>query len=135
MHEFALADAVAGAAAEIAAREGIRRVTRLEVGLGELQRIEGGLFSFVLRDVLAREGGVLEGAEVVIESVPARCRCRSCGRRFRPLEGECGEEAREAIHLVPELAHAFLACPACGSPDFAIEEGRGVVLRRVEGER
>jgi Zn finger protein HypA/HybF involved in hydrogenase expression len=39
----------------------------------------------------------------------------------------------EAIHFIPELSHAFVRCPECGSPDFIILAGRGITLERVEG--
>jgi hydrogenase nickel incorporation protein HypA/HybF len=43
------------------------------------------------------------------------------------------EEAREAIHFLPEAAHAYIRCPKCGSPDFEILSGRGVWLESVRG--
>ena len=44
-----------------------------------------------------------------------------------------GANEREAIHFVPESAHAFLRCPACKSPDFEISKGRGVWVERITG--
>ncbi len=48
---------------------------------------------------------------------------------------ELGENEQEAIHFVPEAAHAFIRCPACGSPDFEISKGRGVWVERITGMR
>ena len=45
------------------------------------------------------------------------------------------DDAAEAIHFVPELAHAFMRCPDCGSPDFEVAAGRGVAISGIEGER
>ena len=40
----------------------------------------------------------------------------------------------EAIHFIPELAHAFLECPSCQSPDFELLQGRGVSIGAIEGD-
>jgi Zn finger protein HypA/HybF involved in hydrogenase expression len=73
----------------------------------------------------------LVGVEFVVEDEPARFRCRGCGEDF--TAGPPPDDAGEAVHLVPELSHAYLRCPACGSPDFEIVAGRGVTLRTIEG--
>jgi Zn finger protein HypA/HybF involved in hydrogenase expression len=41
------------------------------------------------------------------------------------------EAQSEAIHFIPELAHTYLRCPACASPDFEVVRGRGVWLAQV----
>jgi hydrogenase nickel incorporation protein HypA/HybF len=43
------------------------------------------------------------------------------------------EDTAEAIHFVPEVAHTYIKCPSCGSPDFEIVEGRGVWLENIKG--
>jgi hydrogenase nickel incorporation protein HypA/HybF len=48
---------------------------------------------------------------------------------------EHGEETSEAVHFVPEMAHVYLKCPKCGSPDFEIAEGRGVWLASIKGRK
>jgi hydrogenase nickel incorporation protein HypA/HybF len=45
------------------------------------------------------------------------------------------ENELEAIHFVPEIAHTYLRCPKCDSPDFEILGGRGVTLQTVKGVR
>lgn len=135
MHEYALADAVVTAARELARREGLRRVRVIEVTLGELQGLEPDLMEEALRRMLPEGGAELQGAELRLLVEPARLRCRGCAREFGLAEaGAPGAEEREAIHLLPELAHAFLACPGCGSGDFEVRSGRGAGLAAVEGE-
>lgn len=135
MHEYALAEAVVDAALQAAERDGVSEITRMVVRLGELQNVEKEIFEFALKEVLPASEPRLARAEITIEAEPARFRCRPCGRAFGLDEaGEAGsEQAAEAIHLVPELAHAFLRCPACHSPDFEVTEGRGLGISVLEG--
>ncbi|MGH0035387.1 MAG: hydrogenase nickel incorporation protein HypA [Myxococcota bacterium] len=136
MHEFALAQAVVDSALEVARREKLSRITRLVVGIGELQRIGIASFEFALSEVIPTGEPRLEGVTLALETEPARFRCRVCERDFGLDEAPhpSRREQSEAIHFVPELAHAFLRCPRCESPDFEIRAGRGVVLRTLEGE-
>jgi hydrogenase nickel incorporation protein HypA/HybF len=41
---------------------------------------------------------------------------------------------REAVHFLPEAAHAYLRCPRCGSVDFDVAAGRGVSIVSIELE-
>ena len=45
------------------------------------------------------------------------------------------EDVREAIHFVPEIAHTYIKCPKCGSPDFEVVQGRGVWLESIKGAK
>jgi len=45
------------------------------------------------------------------------------------------EEEAEFIHFIPEVAHAYLRCPKCKSPDFEITKGRGVWVSSIKGSR
>jgi hydrogenase nickel incorporation protein HypA/HybF len=136
MHELALAEAVIHAALETAEREGLSALDRIEVRLGELQRIQRETFEFALSEVMPAAEPRLAATRIQVEVEPTRLRCRSCGERFAPSPETGPQEAvaSEAIHFIPELAHAFLRCPGCGSPDFEIVEGRGVSIHAIEGE-
>lgn len=136
MHEMALADAVIRSALRTAAREGIVRLTRIVVRIGELQQITVATFEFALKELMPASEPRLAGARIELETELARFRCRPCGREFGlgDVEGPGGERESEAIHFVPELAHGFLSCPGCMSPDFEVLAGRGVVLQTLEGE-
>ena len=132
MHEFALADAVVKTAMRVAADAGIERIERIVVTVGELQRIRTDLVEFSLRDVLPAEAVALANVEFDVTVEPVRFRCIACDLEFGPPD-DADPEALEAMHMIPELSHAFVRCPGCGSPDFAIAAGRGITLQRVEG--
>ena len=130
MHEWALAEAVISAASEAADKEGLRRVTDVRIRLGELQQVEQEVLEFALSQL---KTGQLKGARFKIEKVKARLKCRACGYTWVFNEKELDESMVEAIHFVPEVAHVYIKCPQCGSPDFEVVEGRGVWLLSVRG--
>lgn len=136
MHELALADAVVKAALRAAEDAGMVRLERIVVKVGELQQIEKELFEFTLTNVIPAGEPRLAETEFDIEDEPVRFECRMCGNDYGrddvDIDGE-GDEG-EAVHFIPELSHAFARCPSCGSPDFDITQGRGVILARIEGD-
>jgi len=135
MHELALADAVVKAARKAAHDAGITRIERVVVRVGELQQIEKEFFAFSLTSVLPAADPRLEGVEFVVEDEAVAFRCAACDQTFgtADLEPRGNDDAIEAMHLIPELAHAYVRCPSCAGPDFEIVAGRGVTLQRVEG--
>lgn len=137
MHEYALADAILRAALESASREGLTRITRIAVRVGELQQIQTSTFEHAMKDVRPVDDPRLEALEVEVAVEKARFRCRACERLFTIQEasGDRGPDESEAIHFVPELAHAFMSCPSCGSPDFEFQSGRDIEITAIEGER
>lgn len=135
MHEFALAEAVVLAVIKTADVEELTAVTSVTVRVGELQQIKKDVFEFALREVHSDDPRLAD-TRMAVETVPARFCCRVCKHAFTMGEvGERDADAAEAIHFVPELVHAFMRCPSCGSPDFEVIEGRGVDIAQIEGER
>ncbi|MBI4881169.1 MAG: hydrogenase nickel incorporation protein HypA [Planctomycetes bacterium] len=136
MHEFALAEAVIRSALEFAEQGGIARITKLVVRIGELQTIAREVFDYALKEIMPASEPRLAGVQIVLETEPARFRCRPCAREFTLAEtsGPKDTDESEAMHFIPELAHACLRCPRCQSPDFEMLAGRGVSIASIEGE-
>ena len=132
MHEWALAEGVVNTATKIAEDEGLVEVTEVSVRIGELQQVEHEVFRFALEQLRTP---IMKGAGFVLESIPARLKCRVCGEEWGFSTDALDEDVSEAIHFVPEMAHVYLKCPRCGSPDFEVSEGRGVWLSSVKGVR
>ena len=130
MHEWALAEAVISAASEAARKEGLREVTEVRIRVGELQQIEQDVLEFALSQLKKAE---LESAEFKIVKARAKLRCRACGHTWIFSKEGLDESTVEAIHFVPEIAHVYVKCAKCGSPDFEVLEGRGVYLLSVKG--
>ena len=130
MHEWALAEAVISATCQIAEEEGLKRVTEVKIRLGELQQVELDIFEFALSQL---KNAKLNSTKFNIEKVKAELRCRVCGHVWSFEDVELGEDVKEAIHFLPEIAHAYVKCPECGSPDFEVLKGRGVWVESIEG--
>ena len=110
MHELSIADALVAIAARHA---GDRQVVRVEVKLGHLRQVVPQALEFAFGLVAA--GTPVEGAELVMEIVPAAGRCRACG-----VEGE--------------LPAFPLLCPACGSADLELTRGEELLVDALELE-
>jgi hydrogenase nickel incorporation protein HypA/HybF len=110
MHELSLAEAIVAIADRHAAG---RRVTRVEVSVGHLRQAVPSALSFAFE--LVTQGTALEGAELVLEEVPARGRCRACGVQSR-LDG------------FP------LACRACGGHDVEVVAGEELRVESLDLE-
>ena len=132
MHEWALAEAIVNTASEIAERERLKEITQIVVRVGELQQIEKDILEFCLSQVKTSK---LKKTKIRIVIEKAKLRCRVCGHNWTFSNSGLDESVSEAIHFVPEIAHTYIKCPGCSSPDFEIVEGRGITLQSVKGVR
>ncbi|MEM1540815.1 MAG: hydrogenase nickel incorporation protein HypA [Candidatus Bathyarchaeia archaeon] len=130
MHEWALAEAIISSVSQIAEREGLTEVREVKIKVGELQQVEVDILEFALSELKVDK---LKSAKFLIETVKAELQCRVCRHKWSFSRNKLDEETAEAIHFVPETAHAYIKCPKCGSPDFEILQGRGVWLESVRG--
>jgi hydrogenase nickel incorporation protein HypA/HybF len=130
MHEWALAEAIIATASQIAEKEGLSAVTEVRIKVGELQQVESDILEFALSQLKTAK---LQKAKFQIETIKAKLKCRVCGNQWLFSKENLDEKTAEAIHFVPEIAHTYIKCPKCGSPDFEIVEGRGIWLESVRG--
>ena len=131
MHEWALAEAVISTVSQLAEKEGLNEVTEVKLKVGELQQIELDVLKFALSQL--KTSKLLKNARFNIETVKAELKCRVCGYEWIFRKEKIDEDVAEAIHFIPEIAHTYIKCPKCGSPDFEIVRGRGVWLESVKG--
>jgi hydrogenase nickel incorporation protein HypA/HybF len=133
MHEWALAEAVVETAKKAAKHEKMKKVTGIKVRLGELQHIEQEIFASALEAILKQAKTPLEDADVELEVEKARFHCRVCAQEWDLTGAGLDEDTAEAIHFLPEMAHVYMRCPGCGSPDFSVVKGRGLWLASLSG--
>jgi hydrogenase nickel incorporation protein HypA/HybF len=134
MHEWALADAVVTSVVNALPGRDTRRLRSVQLLIGELQSVDREIFLFGLSTLL-EPYGVSPGV-FSLETLKAELTCGGCSNRWGlDQDSSLSGEQREAIHFLPEAAHAFLRCPQCGSPDFSVTAGRGVSIGRIEISR
>jgi hydrogenase nickel incorporation protein HypA/HybF len=132
MHEWALAEAVITAASEIAEKENLQEVTEVNIKIGELQQVEREILLFALQQLKPAK---FKNAKFHIAKAKTTLKCRACGHTWLFQKQKLDKTTAEAIHFVPEVAHTYVKCPRCGSPDFEIKEGRGIWLETIKGAR
>jgi hydrogenase nickel incorporation protein HypA/HybF len=110
MHELSIAEAIV-AIGERHARG--RMVARVEVQVGHLRQVVPSALEFAFE--LLAAGTALEGAELVLEDVPAEGRCRACG-------------AHSALSEFP------LCCASCGGFDLELLRGEELLVEALELE-
>ncbi|MEU3059509.1 hydrogenase maturation nickel metallochaperone HypA [Streptomyces subrutilus] len=115
MHEMSIAMAVVGQVEEAAGAAGATAVTTVRVQVGELAGVVPDALAFCFE--LACAGTVLEGAELIAETVVARARCGSCTTEW-------------PVGMPPELC-----CAGCGSAaDVDLLSGRELQIAAVHWE-
>jgi len=129
MHEWALAEGIISKADRIAAENNLE-ITEIIIQIGELQQIDDEILKFALEQLRTDN---MNKAKFTLEPIKAKLKCRVCGEEWRLDLSSLDEESSEAVHFVPEMAHVYIKCPRCGSPDFEVLEGRGVWLASVRG--
>lgn len=117
MHEYSLAQALLSGLQDYLRQHPIPgRVAKVHVRKGELLSLSEWALKEAWR--ILTEGTELSGSELVLESVPVRVRCPSCG-----YEGEARYLTEEGWHI----AVPVLSCPRCGSP-VELKEGRDLAI-------
>ncbi|MEA1927319.1 MAG: hydrogenase maturation nickel metallochaperone HypA [Candidatus Auribacterota bacterium] len=114
MHEWSIADNLVKLIVPAAEREELSSVSRVVIRVGVLQQIVPESLELAF-DMLSRET-VISGAELRIEMIPLRARCRACGIEFGGTE------------------FAF-TCPDCGKIDPEIISGKELYIDYIEGEK
>ena len=135
MHEWSLAEAVISSALKVAKKEKLTEITQIKIKMGELQQIDIEVFRFALKEIIQPQSPILRKAKIELETEKAILKCRVCGHKWAfadAMKKLSGEES-ESIHFVPEVAHVYIRCPKCESPDFEVVKGRGVWIGSIEG--
>lgn len=111
MHETAIVEGLMRILEKQAAQHGATRIVRVTVKVGRLRAVEpqqlGACFE------MFAEGTVAEGAELVVEQVAVRARCKACGVEF-------------------EVPRYRFECPGCGSGEVNVIAGQELYIESFE---
>lgn len=132
MHEWALAEAVIASISEIIEVEGFDKIEEVKIKVGELQQLEHEILKFALSQMRPDR---LKYVKFTIEVAKAELRCRACDNAWYFNRNDLDEQAAEAVHFIPEVIHAYVRCPKCGSPDFEVSKGRGLWIESIRGAK
>lgn len=113
VHELSIAQNLLGILVEEARNNGIVRIRKIKLQIGELAAVVPESLTFCF-NMVSRET-MAEGAEFEIETVGITARCGKCGESFDVVD------------------HVFL-CPRCGGPDIELTSGRELFVSSLEGE-
>jgi len=121
MHEYSIAsELISGLLPQVEALDGAITHVRLKKGALRILSDDAMRSAFA---ILA-EGTPLEGAQLVIETVPVCVRCTACGYRGAPDRVD-----EETFHYdIP-----ILSCPSCGGR-VDVETGRELLADQVTVE-
>jgi hydrogenase nickel incorporation protein HypA/HybF len=112
MHEVGIMESALEAIRHQAVKHGATRVSRIVLRIGALAGVDPDALRFAY-EALA-PSSIAAGAELEIESVPARARCAACGTEFGVDRG------------------FIFRCPQCGEYSGDIRAGRELGIARLE---
>jgi hydrogenase nickel incorporation protein HypA/HybF len=130
MHEWALAEAILTTAKNSAEKENLKEIKEITIRLGELQQVERDILRFTIK---AQKTELFKNTKFRILKGKTTLKCRVCQTSWVFEKEKLDHQTAEAIHFVPEVAHTYIKCPKCGSPDFEIVSGRGVWIENIKG--
>ncbi|MFH1485924.1 MAG: hydrogenase maturation nickel metallochaperone HypA [Chloroflexota bacterium] len=111
MHELGITEDLLTHVLEHAAEAGVKRVTLVNLGLGEMSSIEPESIRLCFEH--ASRGTIAQDAKLVFRNMETQVRCRHCGTVFSQL----GEP-----------------CPQCQQLSQEVLSGHDFYLESIEGE-
>jgi len=114
VHELSVTQSVLELALKHAERAGAKRLTKINLTVGEIAGIIDQSVQFYF-DMLSKDT-LAEGAELAFTIVPARFRCKSCGEEF------------------PMQQDRTWLCPKCQAHGGKVISGREFFLASIEVE-
>ncbi len=111
MHELGVLLEVVEQVKQVAAENDVQKIEKLVLQVGELC----SMIPRYMKQLYpaAVDGTILEGSQLVIETIPGNGKCHSCGEVYNLLEG-----------------HGI--CPSCGKKEFEMLSGDEFFIKEIE---
>ena len=113
MHEFSIVEGILETVKDTAKANNLVSVSSVRIRVGEMRSVAHEMLVFAFE--IASKETVAEGAELVVEYVPVRLRCRACNFESGGTES------------------AFV-CPNCGHDKRDVAAGKELEILSLEGE-
>ncbi len=113
MHEIGIAQELSAIVIDAAKKEKLRKVSKVNISFGQMIQIVPDIFDFAFR--IAVRDTIAMGAEVDIEILPVKMRCKSCKKEFI-------------------IKDNLFSCSGCGSAELDIMQGKELFVKSIEGE-
>jgi hydrogenase nickel incorporation protein HypA/HybF len=112
MHEMGLVQNIFDIVLKTAEQNGITKVLRINIRAGQMRAIVPEQLQFCF-EILSKESPIVEGAKLVIETLPVEGKCKSCSHEFSV------EEYR-------------FVCPKCEHEDIEVLQGMELMVSNIE---
>jgi hydrogenase nickel incorporation protein HypA/HybF len=113
MHELKIAEDLSVIVLDTAHDNNLSKVTRVNIIFGQMVQIVPDIFEFAFRETV--RDSVAQNAELDIEIIPIKIKCKNCGSVF-------------------QVADYLFACNFCYSTDIEIIQGKEIFITSIEGE-
>lgn len=113
MHETAIVTGLMRILEAHAARHGATHVSRVRLKVGRLCAVEAQQLRSCFE--MFAEGTIADGAELVVDEVAVRGRCRACAHEFA-------------------VARYRFVCPACSGSDIEVIAGQELYIESFEAD-
>jgi hydrogenase nickel incorporation protein HypA/HybF len=113
MHEVSIARELSGIVLEVAGREKLSKVTKVNICFGQLIQIVPDIFDFAFRETV--RDTIAMDVEVDLEILPVKMRCKICKDEFI-------------------IKDNLFSCSRCGSAELDIMQGKELFIKSIEGE-
>jgi hydrogenase nickel incorporation protein HypA/HybF len=114
MHEIRIAEDLSAIVLDTALSKNLLKVTKVNIIFGQLIQIVPTIFEFAFREIV--RNSVAGSAELNIEILPVKMKCKNCGSDFQVKEN-------------------LFACNICSSTDLDIIQGKELFIKSIEGEQ
>jgi hydrogenase nickel incorporation protein HypA/HybF len=113
MHEIGIAQELSEIVFEVADKENLIKVTKVNISFGQMVQIVPEIFDFAFRETV--RDTIAATAELTIELIPVKLRCRKCNKEFVINDNN-------------------FSCNNCSSTDLDIIQGKEIFVKSIEGE-
>jgi len=113
MHEVSIVNDLFRIVMDVAEKEKLSRIDKVHFQLGRMMQVVPELFRFAFDS--AKADTIADRAELEIEFLPVKMRCRECGKEF--------EVDRDEFY-----------CPQCRGIDLDLLQGKELFIKSIEGE-